>query len=107
MKVGIFLKFVLLFVLLAVVLGAAGLYSYKTYRSSHYEGVASAELATGVLGSADILDRALAVGKGETAQALAIFSMFPFVLCVEITSGVGDSLRWPPLPFPCDIIKGD
>ena len=45
MKLGIFLKFVLFFVLLAIVLGAGGLYVYKKYRQGHYEAVASAQLA--------------------------------------------------------------
>ena len=103
MRLGIFLKFVLCFVLLAVVLGAAGLLVYKNYRADHYEGVASAQLATAVVGSATVLDQAIAKGKKEAREALSLFSMFPFVLCVEVESSEGPNLRWPPLP--CEIIK--
>ena len=39
MKLGIFLKFVLFFVLLAIVLGAGGLYVYKKYRQEHYQTI--------------------------------------------------------------------
>ncbi|SVB15187.1 uncharacterized protein METZ01_LOCUS168041, partial [marine metagenome] len=84
MKLGIFLKFVLFFVLLAIVLGAGGLYVYKKYRQGHYEAVASAQLATAVVGSAGVLDRALAISGKATREALALYSMFPFVLCVEL-----------------------
>ncbi len=103
MKLGIFLKFVLFFVLLAIVLGAGGLYVYKKYRQEHYEAVASAQLATAVVGSAGILDQALTISGKAAGEALALYSMFPFVLCVELTSGEDASVRWPPLP--CDIIK--
>ena len=103
MRLGIFLKFVLCFVLLAVVLGAAGLLVYKNYRADHYEGVASAQLATAVVGSATVLDQAIAKGEKEAREALSLFSMFPFVLCVEVESSEGPNLRWPPLP--CEIIK--
>ena len=103
MRLGFFLKFVLCFVLLAVVLGAAGLLVYKNYRADHYEGVASAQLATAVVGSATVLDQAIAKGEKEAREALSLFSMFPFVLCVEVESSEGPNLRWPPLP--CEIIK--
>ena len=79
MRLGIFLKFVLYFVLLAVVLGAGGLLLYKNYRADHYEGVASAQLATAVVGSASVLDQAIAAGEKEAREALSLFSMFPFV----------------------------
>ena len=49
MKLGIFLKFVVLFAIMAIVLGAVGVFSYKNYRQQHYEGVASAQLATAVV----------------------------------------------------------
>jgi len=103
MRLGIFLKFVLYFVLLAVVLGAGGLLVYKNYRIDHYEGVASAQLATAVVGSATVLDQAIAMGEKEAREALSLFSMLPFVLCVEIESGQETDFRWPPLP--CEIIK--
>ncbi len=103
MRLGIFLKFVLYFVLLAVVLGAGGLLVYKNSRADHYEGVASAQLATAVVGSVSVLDRAITVGEKEAREVLSLFSMFPFVLCVEIESGREADLRWPPLP--CEIIK--
>jgi diguanylate cyclase (GGDEF)-like protein len=103
MRFGIFLKFVLYFVLLAVVLGAGGLLVYKNYRADHYEGVASAQLATAVVGSATVLDQAIAMGEKEAREALSLFSMLPFVLCVEIESGQETDFRWPPLP--CEIIK--
>ena len=103
MRLGIFLKFVLYFVLLAVVLGAGGLLVYKNYRADHYEGVASAQLATAVVGSVSVLARAITVGEKEAREVLSLFSMFPFVLCVEIESGREADLRWPPLP--CEIIK--
>ena len=105
MRLGIFLKFVLYFVLLAAVLGAGGLLVYKNYRADHYEGVASAQLATAVVGSVSVLDRAITVGEKEAREVLSLFSMFPFVLCVEIESGREADLRWPPLP--CEIIKED
>ena len=103
MRLGIFLKFVLYFVLLAVGLGAGGLLTYKNYRADHYEGVASAQLATAVVGSATILDQAISRGEKEAREALSLFSMFPFVLCVEIQSSQETDLRWPPLP--CEIVK--
>ena len=103
MRLGIFLKFVLYFVLLAVGLGAGGLLMYKNYRADHYEGVASAQLATAVVGSATILDQAISRGEKEAREALSLFSMFPFVLCVEIQSSQETDLRWPPLP--CEIVK--
>ena len=103
MRLGIFLRFVLYFVLLAVVLGAGGLLVYKNYRTDHYEGVASAQLATAVVGSAAVLDQAIGMGEKEAREALSLFSMLPFVLCVEIESGQETDFRWPPLP--CEIIK--
>jgi diguanylate cyclase (GGDEF)-like protein len=103
MRLGIFLKFVLYFVLLAVGLGAGGLLLYNDYRADHYEGVASAQLATAVVGSATVLDQAIVRGEQEAREALSLFSMFPFVLCVEIQSDQEADLRWPPLP--CEIVK--
>jgi len=103
MKLGIFLKFVLLFGLMAAVLGTAGVLSYKNYRQEYYEGVASAQLATAVVGAAGMLDSAVAVGDQEIQQALGLFAMFPFLLCVEMTTATGAAYRWPPLP--CNIIK--
>ena len=50
MKLGIFLKFVMLFAVMAIVLGTIAVLSYKNYRHQHYEGVASAQLATAVVG---------------------------------------------------------
>ena len=103
MKLGIFLKFVVLFGLMAAVLGTAGVLSYKNYRQEYYEGVASAQLATAVVGAAGMLDSAVAVGDQEIQQALGLFAMFPFLLCVEMTTATGAAYRWPPLP--CNIIK--
>ena len=36
MKLGIFLKFVVLFAVMAIALGAVGVLSYKNYRQQHY-----------------------------------------------------------------------
>ena len=55
------------------------------------------------MGSVSVLDRAITVGEQEAREVLSLFSMFPFVLCVEIESGREADLRWPPLP--CEIIK--
>ena len=98
MKLGIFLKFVLLFAIMAVILGVGGLLTYKNYRQGYYEGVASAQLATAVVGAAGALDAATATGDQEVQDALGMFAMFPFLLCVEMTTGIGTSYRWPPLP---------
>jgi len=103
MKLGIFLKFVLLFAIMAVILGVGGLLTYKNYRQGYYEGVASAQLATAVVGAAGALDAATAAGDQEVQDALGMFAMFPFLLCVEMTTGIGTSYRWPPLP--CSVIK--
>ena len=84
-------------------MGAGGLLLYKDYRADHYEGVASAQLATAVVGSATVLDQAIVRGEQEAREALALFSMFPFVLCVEIQSSQEIDLRWPPLPW--EIVK--
>ena len=103
MKLGIFLKFVLLFAVMAIALGTIAVLSYKNYRHQHYEGVASAQLATAVVGSAGMLDKAAQVGDKEAREALSLFAMFPFLLCVEMTTAAGESYRWPPLP--CTIVK--
>jgi len=103
MKLGIFLKFVLLFAVMAIVLGAIAVLSYKNYRQQHYEGVASAQLATAVVGASGMLDSAAQAGDKEAREALSLFAMFPFLLCVEMTTAAGESYRWPPLP--CTIIK--
>jgi len=103
MKLGIFLKFVLLFAVMAIVLGTIAVLSYKNYRHQHYEGVASAQLATAVVGASGMLDKAAQAGDKEASEALSLFSMFPFLLCVEMTTAAGESYRWPPLP--CTIIK--
>ncbi len=103
MKLGIFLKFVLLFAAMAIALGTIAVLSYKNYRHQHYEGVASAQLATAVVGSAGMLDKAAQVGDKEAREALSLFAMFPFLLCVEMTTAAGESYRWPPLP--CTIVK--
>ncbi|XXK28120.1 GGDEF domain-containing protein [Arenicellales bacterium nBUS_45] len=103
MKIGIFLKFILLFSLMAIALGTVGIFSYKNYRQQHYEGVASAQLATAVVGAAAMLNAGTKTGKESTAETLSLFGMFPFLLCVEMKTAAGDTFRWPPLP--CDIIK--
>ena len=103
MKLGIFLKFVMLFAVMAIVLGTIAVFSYKNYRHQHYEGVASAQLATAVVGAAGMLDKAAQAGDKEAREALSLFAMFPFLLCVEMTTAAGESYRWPPLP--CTIIK--
>ena len=103
MKLGIFLKFVILFAVMAIALGTFAVLSYKNYRQQHYEGVASAQLATAVVGAVGMLDKAAKAGEKEVRETLSMFSMFPFLLCVEMTTAVGENYRWPPLP--CDIIK--
>lgn len=103
MKLGIFLKFVLLFAVMAVLLGAAGLLSYKHYRQGYYEGVASAQLATAVVGVVGVLDAAVETNDRQVNDTLGIFAMFPFLLCVEMSASTGQTYRWPPLP--CEIIK--
>ena len=103
MKLGIFLKFVMLFAVMAIALGTVAVLSYKNYRQQHYEGVASAQLATAVVGAAGMLDKAAQAGDKEAREALSLFAMFPFLLCVEMTTAAGESYRWPPLP--CTIIK--
>ena len=103
MKLGIFLKFVMLFAVMAIALGTVAVLSYKNYRQQHYEGVASAQLATAVVGAAGMLDKAAQAGDKEAREALSLFAMFPFLLCVEMMTAAGESYRWPPLP--CTIIK--
>ena len=103
MKLGIFLKFVILFAVMAIALGTVAVLSYKNYRQQHYEGVASAQLATAVVGAVGTLDKAAKTGEKEVRETLSMFAMFPFLLCVEMTTAVGENYRWPPLP--CDIIK--
>jgi diguanylate cyclase (GGDEF)-like protein len=88
---------------MAIALGTIAVLSYKNYRHQHYEGVASAQLATAVVGSAGMLDKAAQVGDKEAREALSLFAMFPFLLCVEMTTAAGESYRWPPLP--CTIVK--
>ena len=103
MKLGIFLKFVILFAVMAIALGTVAVLSYKNYRQQHYEGVASAQLATAVVGAVGTLDKAAKTGEKEVRETLSMFAMFPFLLCVEMMTAVGENYRWPPLP--CDIIK--
>lgn len=103
MRLGIFLKFVLLFAVMAFLLGVAGLLTYKNYRQGYYEGVASAQLATAVVGVVDVLNAAVETNDRQVNDTLGIFAMFPFVLCVEMSASTGQSYRWPPLP--CEIIK--
>ena len=105
MKIGIFFKFILLFSLMASAMGALGIFSYKHYRQQHYEGVASAQLATAVVGAAGMLDAGTKTGGAEVSETLSLFGMFPFLLCVEMIAATGDKFRWPPLP--CDIVKGE
>ena len=103
MRLGIFLKFVLLFAVMAFLLGIAGLLTYKNYRQGYYEGVASAQLATAVVGVVDVLNAAVETNDRQVNDTLGIFAMFPFVLCVEMSASTGQIYRWPPLP--CEIIK--
>ncbi|MGE4634673.1 MAG: GGDEF domain-containing protein [Arenicellales bacterium] len=103
MRLGIFLKFVLLFAVMAFLLGVAGLLTYKNYRQGYYEGVASAQLATAVVGVVDVLNAAVETNDRQVNDTLGIFAMFPFILCVEMSASTGQSYRWPPLP--CEIIK--
>ncbi|HCX88022.1 MAG TPA: hypothetical protein DG761_08340 [Gammaproteobacteria bacterium] len=103
MRLGIFLKFVLLFAVMALLLGTAGLFAYKNYRQGYYEGVASAQLATAVVGMSGVLDAAVETSDHQVNNTLGIFAMFPFLLCVEMSASTGQSYRWPPIP--CDIIK--
>ncbi|MDB3946049.1 GGDEF domain-containing protein [Gammaproteobacteria bacterium] len=103
MRLGIFLKFVLLVAVMAFLLGTAGLLTYKNYRQGYYEGVASAQLATAVVGVAGVLNVAVETNDRQVNDTLGIFAMFPFLLCVEMSTSTGQSYRWPPLP--CEIIK--
>ena len=103
MRLGIFLKFVLLVAVMAFLLGTAGLLTYKNYRQGYYEGVASAQLATAVVGVAGVLNGAVETNDRQVNDTLGIFAMFPFLLCVEMSTSTGQSYRWPPLP--CEIIK--
>jgi len=102
-RLGIFLKFVLLVAVMAFLLGTAGLLTYKNYRQGYYEGVASAQLATAVVGVAGVLNAAVETNDRQVNDTLGIFAMFPFLLCVEMSTSTGQSYRWPPLP--CEIIK--
>jgi len=102
-RLGIFLKFVLLVAVMAFLLGTAGLLTYKNYRQGYYEGVASAQLATAVVGVAGVLNVAVETNDRQVNDTLGIFAMFPFLLCVEMSPSTGQSYRWPPLP--CEIIK--
>jgi diguanylate cyclase (GGDEF)-like protein len=88
---------------MASLLGAAGLFTYKNYRQGYYEGVASAQLATAVVGMSGVLDAAAETSDHQVNNTLGIFAMFPFLLCVEMKPSTGQFYRWPPIP--CDIIK--
>jgi diguanylate cyclase (GGDEF)-like protein len=88
---------------MAFLLGVAGLLTYKNYRQGYYEGVASAQLATAVVGVVDVLNAAVETNDRQVNDTLGIFAMFPFLLCVEMSASTGQSYRWPPLP--CEIIK--
>jgi diguanylate cyclase (GGDEF)-like protein len=88
---------------MAFLLGTAGLLTYKNYRQGYYEGVASAQLATAVVGVAGVLNGAVETNDRQVNDTLGIFAMFPFLLCVEMSTSTGQSYRWPPLP--CEIIK--
>jgi diguanylate cyclase (GGDEF)-like protein len=88
---------------MASLLGTAGLLTYKNYRQGYYEGVASAQLATAVVGVAGVLNGAVETNDRQVNDTLGIFAMFPFLLCVEMSTSTGQSYRWPPLP--CEIIK--
>ena len=52
----------MLFAVMAIGLGTIAVLSYKNYRHQHYEGVASAQLATAVVGASGMLDKAVQTG---------------------------------------------
>ncbi|MEE2804238.1 MAG: diguanylate cyclase [Pseudomonadota bacterium] len=103
MQFRIFPKFILLTALFVIVLGGVTLYAFSHFRTSYYEGHASAQLATAVVGSSTMIQSAATKGPLEAREALALFAMFPFALCVEMTAPSGEVHRWPPIP--CTIIQ--
>ena len=103
MKFTIFQKFIFLTTLFVVVLSGVTLYAFSHFRAKYYEGHASAQLATAVVGSGSMIEAAAAAGPLEARNALSLFSMFPFALCVEMTLPSGTVHRWPPIN--CTIIK--
>ena len=80
MKFTIFPKFIVLTTLFVVVLSSAALYAFNHFRVMYYEGHASAQLATAVVGSGSMSEAAAAIGPLEARNALSLFSMFPFAL---------------------------
>jgi diguanylate cyclase (GGDEF)-like protein len=50
-----------------------------------------------------MIEAAAAAGPLEARNALSLFSMFPFALCVEMTLPSGTVHRWPPIN--CTIIR--
>ncbi|HIN59889.1 MAG TPA: sensor domain-containing diguanylate cyclase [Gammaproteobacteria bacterium] len=103
MKFTIFPKFIFLTTLFVVVLSGVTLYVFNHFRVTYYEGHASAQLATAVVGSGGMIEAAAAAGPLEARNALSLFSMFPFALCVEMTLPSGTVHRWPPIN--CTIIR--
>ncbi len=103
MKFTIFPKFIFLTTLFVVVLSGVTLYVFSHFRVTYYEGHASAQLATAVVGSGGMIEAAAAAGPLEARNALSLFSMFPFALCVEMTLPSGTVHRWPPIN--CTIIQ--
>ena len=103
MKFTIFPKFIFLTTLFVVVLSGVTLYAFSHFRAKYYEGHASAQLATAVVGSGGMIETAAAAGPLEARNALSLFSMFPFALCVEMTLPSGTVHRWPPIN--CTIIR--
>ena len=89
--------------LFVVVLSGVTLYAFSHFRVKYYEGHASAQLATAVVGSGGMIEAAAAAGPLEARNALSLFSMFPFALCVEMTLPSGTVHRWPPIN--CTIIR--
>jgi diguanylate cyclase (GGDEF)-like protein len=102
-KFTIFPKFIFLTTLFVVVLSGVTLYAFSHFRVKYYEGHASAQLATAVVGSGSMIEAAAAAGPLEARNALSLFSMFPFALCVEMTLPSGTVHRWPPIN--CTIIR--
>jgi diguanylate cyclase (GGDEF)-like protein len=102
-KFTIFPKFIFLITLFVVVLSGVTLYAFSHFRAKYYEGHASAQLATAVVGSGGMIETAAATGPLEARNALSLFSMFPFALCVEMTLPSGTVHRWPPIN--CTIIR--
>jgi len=102
-KFTIFPKFIFLTTVFVVVLSSVTLYAFSHFRAKYYEGHASAQLATAVVGSGSMIEAAAAAGPLEARNALSLFSMFPFALCVEMTLPSGTMHRWPPIN--CTIIR--